>query len=103
MRKREGRQEIGKLRVGDRVRIVGIPGEGVAGYYLHRDTRRAYKILIARRRPVRIYTVDHEGLPWFRFRVKLRNGTWEHHFMCIAPADDNWVKVRQRPADAAAR
>jgi hypothetical protein len=86
-----------ELNVGDRVRIVSIPGAGVAGYYLHPGTKRAYKILIARRRPVRIWRIDHKGLPWFRFRVKLKNGTWEHHFICIAPEDNNWVMVKQSP------
>jgi hypothetical protein len=86
----------GELNVGDRGRIVGIPGDGVAGYHLDPDTKRAYKILIERRRPVRIWQIDHEGLPWFRFRIKQKNGTWEHHFMCIAPKDNNWVAVNRR-------
>jgi hypothetical protein len=102
MRKGKGRKGKGELNVGDRVRIVSVPCVGVSGYYLHRDTKRAYKILIERRRPVRIDRIDDDGLPWFRFRVKQKNGTWEHHFMCIAPGDNNWVMVKQTPRTTAA-
>jgi hypothetical protein len=96
MKKGKGGRRKGELKVGDRVRIVGIPGVGVTNYHLHRDTKRAYKVLIERGRPVRIWQIDHEGLPWFRFRIKQKDGTWEHHFMCIAPGDDNWVKVKRQ-------
>src|SRR5205823_4306232 len=44
----------GDLRIGDKIRIVGVPGEGIPDYTIHRDTIRVYKKLIDRKRPVRI-------------------------------------------------
>jgi hypothetical protein len=87
-----------RLRVGDRIRIVSVPGEGATDYCIHRDTRKAYRVLIERGRPVRVFRIDEDGLPWFRFRIRLKNGTWEHHFMCVAPGEDNWVMVKHRSA-----
>src|SRR5262249_11493146 len=52
MRKRN--MKPSDVRVGDRIRIIGIPGDGVPGYYLHRDTKRVFKKLIGRGRSVRI-------------------------------------------------
>ncbi len=82
------------LRVGDRIRIIGVPGTGIAGYYIHPDTTRAYRKLIARGRSLRICEIDQDGRPWFAFRFKLSNGTWEYHRMQILPDDDNWVRVK---------
>jgi hypothetical protein len=83
-----------ELRVGDRIRIVGIPGEGMPGYFLHRDTRRVYKLLIARRRSVRIYEIDGYGYPWYQCRFRTRNGQWEYHSLMVAQYDNNWIKVK---------
>ena len=99
MKKAESRKRIVKLKVGDSVRIVGIPGTDIADYYLHRDTKRAYKTLIARGRPVRICRIAEDGLPWFNFRIKRKNGTVEYHSMCITPNDNNWVMVEHRQTD----
>lgn len=85
-----------QLSVGDHVRILGIPGICIKGYRLHPDTKRAYKTLIARGRSVRIYKIDENGLPWFNFRIKTKNATWEYHSMCIAIDDNNWVIVKHR-------
>jgi len=83
------------LRVGDRVRIVRMPTDfSKPGYYVHADTRCAYKRLIARGRSLRVFNVDEFGLPWVRFRFKRKNGTWEHHELAIN--DDSWVRVRRR-------
>jgi hypothetical protein len=88
MRKAEAAQRAPELRVGDRVRILDLPRIGG----LHRDTRRAYKALIAKGRSVRICRMDDSGLPWFSFRVKLKSGGIEYHSMCIAPNDSNWIR-----------
>ena len=85
-----------KLKVGDKIRIIALPGAGVPVYYLHRETKRAYRILISRRRSLRISRIDEDGLAWYNFRTKRKDGAWEHHFMCITPDDDNWVAVKQR-------
>ncbi len=44
-----------QLKTGDRIRIVGAPGDGVPGYVILPETVRVYKTLLARNRSVRIY------------------------------------------------
>src|SRR5207245_10643966 len=79
-------------RVGDRIRIVRMPsGSDRPGYYFHQDTRRLYKRLIARRRPVRVSRIDESGIPWVQCRFRRKNATWEHHWLAVN--DDSWVCV----------
>jgi hypothetical protein len=81
------------LRVGDRIRIVRLPSDWEQpGYHVPPCTRRLYHLLIERRRPLRVYAVDEDGLPWVRCRF--RRGGWEHHFLAVN--DDSWVRVRSR-------
>jgi hypothetical protein len=82
-----------ELRIGDRIRIVGVPGKGVPNYYIHRETVSVYKKLMARRRSVRIYEIDKYGTPWFRCRFKTRTGQWGWHFLGVFDNDQNWVAV----------
>ena len=91
------------LKVGDRIRIIGIPGQGVPGYFLHRDTRRVFNKLIARGRPVRIAWIDEYGAPWYACRFRLKNGRWERHYLGVYDLDYNWIKVKPRrdPAEYA--
>ena len=86
-----------ELRVGDRIRIVGIPGAGIPGYYIHRDTVRVYKKLVARGRAVRIYDIDDYGTPWFACRFLSKAGKREQHLLAVLDTDDNWVRVQPRP------
>jgi hypothetical protein len=82
------------LVVGDRIRIVRLPpGIDAPGYVFHPDTRRLYRRLIARKRPVRVCEIK-DGLPWIHCRFKRKNGTWEHHWLAVN--DDSWVCVRSR-------
>jgi hypothetical protein len=82
------------LRVGDHIRIVRYPTDWERpDYHVATCTRRLYRRLIARRRPVRVYEVDGDGLPWVRCRFRLARG-WEHHFLAVN--DDSWVRVRGR-------
>jgi hypothetical protein len=84
-----------RLRVGDRIRLVAEPPEWQRpGYQLPRCTRRLWLLLIARRRPLRIYEIDEQGAPWVRCRVHGRDGGWEHHFLAIV--EGGWVRVRPR-------
>ena len=85
-----------KLKIGDQIRIIAVPGVGIPNYTIHPDTTRAYLKLIARNRPLRIARIDEYGQPWFDFRFKRKNGKWEHHTMCIFDSDDNWVIVKKR-------
>jgi hypothetical protein len=73
-----------QLRVGDRVRLTSIPAEFLReGYYIHRDTIRVYKKLLARRRPLRVSVVDEYGSPWIECRFRRKNGRWEYHSLSI--------------------
>jgi hypothetical protein len=84
-----------ELRVGDRIRIVRMPtGVDAPGYTSHRDTRRLYQRLIARRRSSRVFEIDDWGLPWIRCRFCRKHGIWEYHSLAIN--DDSWVRVKPR-------
>jgi hypothetical protein len=85
----------GELKVGDRIRIIAIPGEGVPGYYMHRDTRRVFKKLIARGRSVRIARIEWD-MPWYICRFRMKNGKWEGHFLAVCVGDNNWLRVKPR-------
>jgi hypothetical protein len=83
-----------QLRVGDRIRIVRLPsGVDTPGYRFHRDTRRLYNRLIARRRSLRICEIAW-GLPWIECRFKRKAGRWEYHYLAVN--DDSWVRVKTR-------
>jgi len=86
----------GDLNIGDRIRIVRLPGEGVPGYFLHSETRRVFKNLIARGRSVRICRIDEHGSPWYDCRFRMKTGRWEWHSLTVSDQDDNWVLVRRR-------
>ena len=81
------------LRVGDRIRFFAMP-TGFSRDNCHEETLEAYRTLIARRRPVRVYELDALMMPWIRFRVRLPDGRWEHHGLLIN--HDGWVRVRPR-------
>jgi hypothetical protein len=84
----------GDLKVGDRIRIIGMPGVGVPDYYLHRDTRRTFRMLVARRRPVRIAWIDEFGSPWYTCRFRTKGGACERHDLAVCDLDNNWVLVK---------
>ena len=81
-----------QLKVGDRVRILGVPGEGRTGYYIHRDTVRVYRKILERKRPVRICCVDEFG-PWYHCRLRGRDGRLELHWLLVTDDDRNWIKM----------
>ena len=86
-----------RLKVGDRVRLVHMPTEFLLpGYFVHRDTLRAYRRVIARGRPQRIVKIDAWGIPWISFRFSMKNEKWEHHELAVN--HDGLVPVRPRPA-----
>jgi hypothetical protein len=88
------------LKLGDRIRITRVPGEGVPGYFIHRDTVYVYKKLIVRGRSVRIRRIDEYGSPWYICRFKTRRGAWETHYLAVYDSDNNWVPVRSRVVGA---
>jgi hypothetical protein len=72
------------LKVGDRVRLVEYPPEFLRpGIYMHRDTVRVYKRLVARRRSLRVAWIDEDGGPWIECRFRRKNGKWEQHFLLL--------------------
>lgn len=84
-----------RLRVGDRVRLVSMPIEfDSPGYYLHADTRRVYKRLIARKRSIRVNRIDERGRPWIECRFRVNTGRWETHFLLVNHG--GWVRVKPR-------
>jgi hypothetical protein len=72
-----------KLKIGDKIRIIDVAGNGKPGYYLHADTRRVYKLIMKRSRPVRINQIDKEGTPWFTCRFRRKDRTLEHHYLAV--------------------
>jgi len=85
-----------KLRVGDRIRIVRMPSEtSMDGYKLPRDTRRLYKLLIARKKVLHIHEIDKRWkLPWVWCRLRQKNGRLEQHLLAVN--DDSWEPVKSR-------
>lgn len=84
------------LKVGDRIRIVSVPGEGILDYTIHRETKSIYRRLVARRTPVRIQWIDSDDQPWFVCKFLKKNGRFEEHWLGIFADDDNWVLVKPR-------
>lgn len=83
------------LLVGDRIRITRLPTEwSQSRLHVPLCTRRLYRRLIERGRPLRIHRIDEMGLPWIACRFRRKDGSWEHHFLAVN--DDSWVKVRRR-------
>ena len=73
-----------RLKVGDRVRLVEMPPEFFGeGYYVHRDTMRVYKMLVARGRSVRVFKIDAWESPWIRCGFRRSSGKMEWHDLSI--------------------
>lgn len=84
-----------KLRVNERIRFVHMPTEfSRPGYTLHRDTRRAYRRLIERGRPLRVFKIDEWKLPWIHCQFRRKDGRIEYHWLAIN--HDGWVRVHRR-------
>ena len=84
-----------RLRVGDRIRLVEIPREfSQPGYFIHRDTMRVYKRLLARRRSLRVYRIDEWGHPWIHCQFRRKDGRWDYHSLAVN--HDGLVLVRPR-------
>jgi len=87
------------LKVGDKVRLVHFPCEYLAPRTLPRDTRRLYRYLLARRRPVRVWVIDEMGLPWIWFQCRGKHGGMEYHSLLIG-TDSGWARVKSRKKSA---
>jgi len=83
------------LRVGDRIRIVRLPGAfAIPGYRVHPDTRWVFESLLKRGRSLRVFKIDESGLPWIHCKFRRKNGSWRYDSLLV----DNhaWVKVKKR-------
>lgn len=85
----------GDLRVGDWILITEVPGKGIPNYYIHRDTTRVFRKLVARKRPVRIRRIDDYGSPWYRCKFRKRDGTFEMHELAVCEGETNWTMVKR--------
>jgi hypothetical protein len=84
-----------KLKVGDKIRFTEIPPEFLQkGYYIHHDTMRVYKKLLARNRSLRVYKIDEYGSPWIQCRFPLKDGRWERHHLVVDHGGFVLVKSR---------
>ena len=81
-----------QLKVGDRVKIIGIGPANQPGFSIPASTRRVWRRLMKRRSPVRIREIRH-GQPWYQCRIQRPDGTWEYHELTVNDGDQNWVKV----------
>ncbi len=85
----------GRLKVGDQVRLVHMPSEfSRPDCFIHRDTLRAYRRVIARVWPQRIFKIDAWGTPWISVRFRMKNGQCESHELAVN--HDGLVQVGAR-------
>lgn len=72
-----------ELQVGDKVLLVTLPSEfHQPDYYIHKDTLRIYKRILARNKPLRICEIK-DGLPWVQIRLTTKAGKKEWHFLAF--------------------
>ncbi|MFL5331423.1 MAG: hypothetical protein ACJ8C4_21245 [Gemmataceae bacterium] len=79
--------------MGDKIRFVAMP-TGFSRNNCHPDTLRVYRLLIARRHPVRVHEIDENKMPWIQFRERRANGRLWYQSLMIN--HDGWVRVRHR-------
>jgi hypothetical protein len=82
-----------ELKVGDKIRIIKIPGEDDPDFFLDHESRLAYEQLIMRGRSLRVFEIDESGFPHCNFRFRKEDGSWQWHTIIITELDNNWVKV----------
>jgi len=64
------------------------------GYYVHRDTKWVFRMLIERGRPLRVTEIDEQGFPWVHCRFRRSNGNLRYDWLAVD--HDAWVKVKKR-------
>ncbi len=85
-----------ELRVGDRIRFVSLPEEWKnPDYHVRQESVDFMKLLISRRRSCRVAGIEEDGYPWINARVRLEDGTIEHHGWGVYEAT-GWRKVQRR-------
>ena len=91
------------LQVGDRVRMVELPTPSgtFREWPLHAETRRAYRYLLQRTRPLVVCEIDEYGCPWVQFRLcgkqgRANKGRMERHSMMLNHGGLRIVAKRNR-------
>ena len=80
------------LRIGDRIRIIHIPGEFLqVGYMFHDDTRALYEHLIDRGEILTVDEFCEQGIPWISYDQTMSDGEILYHSLAVN--DDSWELV----------
>lgn len=81
-----------ELKIGDLIRITNhMPDYGC----IPPETKRVWKKLAKRKRPVRIGEIK-DGQPWYQCRFRRKNGSLEYHCLNVLDEDMNWILVKRR-------
>lgn len=68
-----------KLKAGDMVLLVKMPSEfSNKDYCIHKDTLRVYKAILNGNKPLKIKSIDEDGIPWAEFREEYRGSKLKH-------------------------
>jgi hypothetical protein len=86
-------EEWQTLRIGDKIRFIAMP-TGFDSKTCLPETLTAYRHLLKRRRPVRVWDMDEWNRPWILFQWRRKNGRLEEHSLLIN--HDGWVRVKSR-------
>lgn len=96
-RKTPAKADWKTLRIGDRIRFVGLPSEfSKPGYHVAPETIRIYRMLV-NGKPVRVDDIDEYGAPWISTKTRECDGVHEHS---LRIDHDGWVRVRSRKTGA---
>ena len=71
------------LKVGDKIRMISVSGEGIPNYWIHKNTVRVFKKVTARKRAVRIDRIGEDGTPWYTVRFKQKDGRWAWNILSL--------------------
>ena len=82
------------LRVGDRVRFVGLPAGSAQDCQVLAESLAFMKKMIARSWPSRVFRIDDQGLPWIMARTR-EKGRFVYHFWAISESS-GWRRVKRR-------
>jgi hypothetical protein len=85
-----------RLRVGDRIRLLRLPTDFFDWRSLHRETKEAYRYLLNRRTPLRVFQIDEYGFPWVEFQFRDKSGKMRHDWMAMNHGGIAIVKARTK-------
>lgn len=89
---------MGELKVGDRIRIIGVPHGPNEDTPI--ETIQVFQRLIYRNRSVRIAYIQ-DDLPWFECRFRTPGGDWVYHSIGLLPEEGHlWKRVQPRMKSA---